>query len=57
MGIVIIGRRNMKDTTDYVCLEYIMTGQFADCKEQMEQFKSLLTDDAQKEVILPSIND
>ena len=54
---MIIGRRNMKDTTDYVCLEYIMTGQFADCKEQMEQFKSLLTDDAQKEVILPSIND
>lgn len=55
--IVVLGRSNFKDSTDYMCLEYIMTGQAADYKEQMQQFTQLLTDDATDEVILPSIND
>ena len=55
--ILIIGRSNIKDTTDYMCLEYIMTGQARDYKEQMEQFTQLLTDDTVEEVVLPSIND
>lgn len=55
--ILVIGRRNLKDTADYYCLEYIMTGQAKDYKEQMEQFTQLLTDDTVKDVVLPSIND
>lgn len=55
--ILVIGRSNVKDTTDYICLEYIMTGQARDYKEQMDQFMQLLTDESVDEVILPSIND
>lgn len=55
--ILVIGRSNIKDTTDYFCLEYIVTGQAGDYKEQMEQFTQLLTDDSVDEAVLPSIND
>ncbi len=55
--ILVMGRSNIKDSTDYYCIEYIMTGQAKDYKEQMEQFTQLLTDDTVKDVVLPSIND
>lgn len=55
--ILVIGRSNVRESTDYMCLEYIMTGQARDYKEQMEQFTQLLTDDTVDEVVLPSIND
>lgn len=55
--ILVIGRSNIKDTTDYFCMEYIVTGQARDYKEQMEQFTQLLTDDSVDEVVLPFIND
>ncbi len=57
MVILVLGRSNLKDTTDYMCLEYIMTGQAEDYKEQMEQFTQLLTDETVEEAVLPSIND
>lgn len=55
--LVVLGRSNIKESTDYMCLEYILTGQARDYQAQMEQFTQLLTDDTEDEVILPSIND
>lgn len=55
--ILVLGRSDIKNSTDYYCLEYIMTGQARDYKEQMEEFTRLLTEDDADEVVLPSIND
>lgn len=55
--LLVLGRSNIKESTDYMCLEYILTGQARDYQVQMEQFTQLLTDDTVDEVILPSIND
>lgn len=55
--LLVLGRSSIKESTDYMCLEYILTGQARDYQAQMEQFTQLLTDDSADEVILPSIND
>ncbi len=54
--IVFINRSSLKNSTAYVCLNYIRTGQAADYKAQMEQFEQLLTDDNVPDVVLPMIN-
>lgn len=38
------------------CIEYVISGQAEDYKAQMEERFLLLSDDMQKEVILPQIN-
>ncbi len=55
--IAALGRSHIRQSTDYMCLEYILTGQADDYKAQMDQFTQLLTDDTVDEVVLPSIND
>lgn len=57
MVVLVLGRSNIKESTDYMCMEYILTGQARDYQDQMDQFTQLLTDDTVDEVILPSIND
>lgn len=54
--LIIVFRSNIKDSTSYVCVDYISTGQAADYKEQMDQQTMLLTGDEEK-VVLPFIND
>lgn len=53
---VLICRHDIRKSTDFVCYEYIVTGQAADYKEQMELQTELLLSD-ETDVVLPMIND
>lgn len=53
---VLICRHDIRKSTDYVCYEYIVTGQAADYKAQMELQTELLLSD-ETDVVLPMIND
>lgn len=55
--ILVIGRSNIKTSTLWVCMEYIISGQAADYREQMELQTRLLTDGDTRDVVLPFIND
>ena len=50
------GRHSIKETTDYVCYKYIISGQAHDYKAQMILQNELLMSD-EKEVVVPMIND
>ena len=50
-------RSGIKNSTSWVCLEYIGSGQAADYKEQMELQTSILTDERVKNAVIPFIND
>lgn len=50
-------RSDIKETTTWMCVEYITTGQAADYKEQMEQLTELMTDDSKQDIVVPFIND
>lgn len=54
--LIVIFRSNMKDTTSYVCLTYITSGQATDYKQQMKLQTMLLEEDTEH-VVLPFIND
>lgn len=53
---VLICRHDIRKSTDFVCYEYIVTGQAADYKEQMDLQTELLLSD-ETDVVLPMIND
>lgn len=50
-------RSDIKETTTYLCIDYVKSGQAADFKEQMKYQKEVLLDDKIKDVVLPAIND
>ena len=54
---ILVCRHEIKNTTDYICYNYIRTGQAADYKEQMDLQTSLLLDSENEDVVLPMIND
>ena len=53
----VIFRHDIKETTDYICYEYIVSGQAADYKKQMDLQTKLLLDTEVTDVVLPGIND
>lgn len=57
--VILMGvcRSDIKETTTWMCVEYITTGQAADYKEQMEQLTELMTDDSEQDIVVPFIND
>lgn len=57
MILVLAMRSNVKDSTSYVCFAYIVSGQAADYKEQMELQTMLLEEKDVEKVVLPFIND
>jgi len=56
MILVVVGRHSIKNTTFYVCCDYILSGQADDYKEQMILQNELLSTD-ESDVVLPMIND
>lgn len=54
---VILFKGNIKDSTSYVSLAYITSGQASDYKEQMDLQTKLMEDDSKNDVIVPGIND
>lgn len=55
--LIILVKGNLKDSTTYVCLRYIVSGEAAAYKEQMDLQTRLLIEDKTGNVILPFIND
>ena len=54
---VLLCRHEIKNTTDYICYDYIRTGQAADYKEQMNLQTRLMLDPETEDVVIPGIND
>ncbi len=54
--LVVFAKGNLKETTTYKCMDYILTGQAADYKEQMDLQTKLLTDDTVDHVVVPAMN-
>ena len=54
--IAFVGRHGVKKYTDYVCLDYFLSGHADDYLEQMDLQRCLMEDDAVQEVIVPQIN-
>ena len=50
-------RGDLKESTTYVSLEYIVSGQAADYKEQMDLQTELMMEDGVEDVVVPMIND
>lgn len=55
--LVLLCRSDLKNSTAWVCMEYITSGQADDYKKQMDQQTELLLDQNTTEVVLPFIND
>ena len=49
-------RSNIKDTTSYKCVDYVLSGQANDYKDQMEERLGILLDDSISNAELPEIN-
>lgn len=54
---LVVFRSDIKQTTTYLCIDYVRSGQAADFKAQMVYQKEVLLDDEIKDVVLPAIND
>lgn len=56
MIIAYFGRHGVKEYTDYVCLEYYLSGRADDYREQMKLQRMLMTEDGVCDVIVPEVN-
>ncbi|MCM1386101.1 MAG: DUF6056 family protein [Bacillus sp. (in: Bacteria)] len=56
-AILFFYKGNIKDSASYVSFIYIVSGQAADYKEQMDLQTRLMEDETVKDVVLPAIND
>ena len=56
LGGAFLCRSSVRDTTFFLCAEYIMSGQADDYKVQMEERQAILLDDDVSEVKLPAMN-
>lgn len=56
LGGAFLGRSSVRDTTFFLCAEYIMSGQADDYKAQMEERQAILLDDTVLEAELPAMN-
>lgn len=54
---VFIGRSNIRQSTSYVSLVYITSGQAQDYREQMDLQTRLMEDESTQDVVVPGIND
>lgn len=55
--LLFICRSNIKQSTSYICLQYITSGQASDFKEQMDLQTELLLNENVSDVVVPFIND
>lgn len=56
VGILFLGRSTVRDTTFFICAEYILSGQADDYKAQMEERQAILLDDSIRDAQLPAMN-
>ena len=55
--ILLLCRSDIKETTTWICLEYITSGQARDYKEQMDEQTKIMKNQEIKNVVVPFIND
>lgn len=55
--IFYLGRHGIKETTDYECLSYYLSGQAHDYREQIKLQRVLMQEEGIDDVIVPEIND
>ena len=55
--LLLVCRSDMKESTAWICMDYIATGQASDYKEQMHQLTELMLDEKTDDVVVPFIND
>lgn len=53
----IIFKSTLKESTTFLCIDYMQSGRAADFKEQMIEQKQILLNDNIKEAVVPEIND
>jgi len=56
MGILFLCRSTVRETTFFICTEYILSGQADDYKAQMEERQAILLDDSIRDAQLPAMN-
>jgi hypothetical protein len=56
MFIIVIGRHGVKEYTDYICLDYYLSGQAADYRDQMNLQRQLMEDPNVTDVVVPEMN-
>ncbi len=56
LGGVFLCRSTVKETTFFVCAEYILSGQADDYKAQMKERQAILLDDSIRDAQLPAMN-
>ena len=57
-AVLLLGAKAaVKNSNDFICIDYVRSGQLKDFTEQMEERLRILEDDSIKEVILPEMND
>ncbi len=54
--LTFLGKSFIRESTMFQCIDYVLSGQADDYKEQMDERLAILLDDNQKEVELPQIN-
>ncbi len=55
--IAFVGRHDVKAYTDYICMNYYLSGQADDYKEQMKLQRMLMTEEGIEDVVVPAVND
>ena len=56
IGILFLCRSTVRETTFFICTEYILSGQADDYKAQMEERQAILLDDSIRDAQLPAMN-
>lgn len=54
--LLMFGKYFVGNTADYLCLDYIRSGQLHDFENQMEERLEILTDESLTDVVLPEMN-
>lgn len=55
--LAVVCRSDVKETTTWMCVDFIASGQAADYREQMDQLTKLMTDESVEDIVVPFIND
>ena len=56
LGTVVITRHSLKNTSDYLCIDFIRSGRLSDFEAQMQERLAILNDDSNPDPVVPEMN-
>lgn len=56
MGTCVIARHSLKNTSDYLCIDFIRSGRLSDFEAQMQERIAILMDDSNPNPVVPEMN-